>query len=138
MGLLPLTTNAQESGFTVSTTGGSGIVEGVAGYSAAELPIAKALNYGPADAALFAESRDELVANQYTPGCIYEDASDRRCNKLDKIAFKAARDQTLACSEYGACSNHCQSSGSRSKWIQGACCALIGDFTKRLLGGTGL
>ena len=102
MGLLPLTTNAQESGFTVSTTGGSGIVEGVAGYSAAELPIAKALNYGPADAALFAESRDALVANQYTPGCIYEDASDRRCNELDKTAFKAARDQTLACSEYGA------------------------------------
>ena len=100
IGMLPMTTNAQESGFTVSTTGGSGLVEGVAGYSAADLPIAKALNYGPADAALFAESRDAITANQYTPGCIIEDPSDRRCNQLDRNAFKAVREQTIACSDY--------------------------------------
>ena len=98
--LLPLTTNAQESGFTVSTTGGSGLVEGVAGYSETDLAIAKALNYGPADAALFAESRDAITPNAYTSACIFEDDADRRCHLLQKSAFKEARDESIACVNY--------------------------------------
>ena len=50
----------------------------------------------------------------------------------------ALRMATMTRRDWGVSFIDFQSYGNRSNWIEVACCALIGDFTNRLFGGTGL
>ena len=101
-----LQAQAQESGFSVSTVGGTASSGSVSGYDASEIDDAISKGYGPQDSALYKEAQDgNGVDTAYTPGCLNDESA--RCNTLTMSDFKPIYDQTVACgdtySSYAVC-----------------------------------
>ena len=104
---VPYTASAQEnSGFTVSTVGGTASSGSVSGYTQSELQDAITKGYGPLDAALYQAAQDGLVANGYTPGCQFVESA--LCNTLQRDEFAPIKAQQDLCgstySSYQLCS----------------------------------
>ncbi|MGC6517917.1 MAG: hypothetical protein ACON49_07840 [Candidatus Puniceispirillaceae bacterium] len=114
--LVPGLALAQEnSGFSVSTVGGTASAGDVEGYQPNQIADAVNKGYGPLDAALYNEAQDTDGPNAYTPACQNDLSSI--CAAATKTEFVTTKQKSITCSSsymtasttyapptYGSCS----------------------------------